>query len=91
MYDSLDHEDVVVHHLEFSYHGCRDTFIPSSDHDSNMPTVDLSKPPVFDDPSSDELETPQVVKELQPDLMAMSGSRSLEVSSTSNKKYFELF
>lgn len=63
LYDSSNHEDAIVH-LKFSDHGCLNIFTHSSDHDSNSPTVDLSKPPVFDDPSSDEVETPQVIEAL---------------------------
>ena len=91
LYDSLDHEDVVFHHLEFSDRGCRGIFIHSFEQNSDLSTVDLSKPPIFDDPSSDELETPQAIEALKPKLMVMSGSRSLDVSSTSNQKYVELF
>jgi len=40
-------------------------------------------------PPSNELETPQVIEALEPKLMVMSGSRSLEFSSTSDKKCVE--
>ena len=84
-----NHEDAIVHHLELFYRSCHDLFIPSCDQDSYLPTVDLSKPLIFDDPSSDELETPQVVEALQPKLMVMLGSCHLEVSSSSDKKYIK--
>jgi len=60
LYDFSDHEDSIVH-LEFSYHGYCDIFTRSFNHDSNSPTIDLSKPSTFDDPYFDEVETPQVV------------------------------
>lgn len=61
--DSLDHEDVIFH-PEYYDHGCLDIFTHSFDHDSDSPTVDLSKPSDFYDPSFDEVETPKTVKEL---------------------------
>lgn len=76
-----NHEDVIIH-LEFSDHGFHDIFAHSFNQNSDSPTIDLSKPLVFDDPSSDEVETPQVVEALYPKLMVISSSRSLEVSST---------
>lgn len=48
---------MLVFHLEFFGHGCHDLFIHSSNHDADFSTIDISKPPVFDDPSSDEYET----------------------------------
>lgn len=44
----------------FFYHGCHYLFIPLFDHDDDPYIVDLSKPPIFDDLSVDEMETPQV-------------------------------
>lgn len=88
MYDSSDHEDANVN-IEYSYCGCHDLFTHSFHHDSNSPTIYLYMPPLFDDPPADEVETPQAGKALQPELMVMSSSRSLEVSSTSDKKYVE--
>ena len=69
LYDSSDHEDANVH--EFSNRGCRDLFTHSFDHDSDLPTVDFSKPLVSDDPYFDEVETPQSIKALQLELMVM--------------------
>ena len=63
MYDSSDHEDVDKH-IKFSDHGCHDLFSPSFDHDVHLFTVDISKPPVFDDLPIAGVETPQVVEEL---------------------------
>lgn len=75
LYHSSDHEDVFVH-LEIFDCGCPDIFIHSSDDDFDSLVVDLSKPLVFDDPSSDEVENPQFVEALHLKLMVMSGSRS---------------
>lgn len=88
MYDLSDHEDVDVH-LEFSDRGCHDIFTHSFDHDSDSPIIDLSKPPIFDDPSSDEVETPQAIEALQLKLMVMSSSHNLEGNSSSDKKYLD--
>lgn len=63
IYDSSDHEDVDVH-IKFSDHGCCDLFIHSFDHNSDSLAIDLSKPPIFHDLSSDEVETPQDIKAL---------------------------
>jgi len=63
LYDSSDHED-VDEHLEFFYHGCHDLFISSFDHDVDSHTIDPSKPQVFDDLPTNEVETPQVVEAL---------------------------
>jgi len=63
--------------------------IHSSAHDSYFSTVDISKPPIFDDPSPHELETPPFIEALETKLMVMSGSCSLEASPTSNQKSIE--
>jgi len=64
LYDSSDHEDVSVSDLEIYDHGCCDIFTHSSNHDSLFFAVEFSKPPMFDDLSSDDLELLQVVEEL---------------------------
>lgn len=56
LYDSSHHEDPSILDPKLSDHGCRDIFIRSSDHDYNYSIIDLSKPSVFDGPSSNELE-----------------------------------
>jgi len=63
LHDSSDNEDASFHHLELSDCDYHDILIHSIEHDSEFSTVDLSKPSIFDDPSSDELET-QAIKEL---------------------------
>ena len=70
--------------LSFFYHCCHDIFTHSFGQDSDSPIDDLSMPPVFDDPCFDEVETPQDVEALQPKLIIISGSHSLEASSTYN-------
>ena len=58
-----NHEDVIVH-LHFFDQGCQDLFAHSFDPDSDSPTIDIYKLLVFDDPYSDEVETPQNVEAL---------------------------
>jgi len=88
LYDSSDHED-VDEHIEFLDHGCHDFFSPSFNHDVDSCDVDLSKPLIFDDLPVEEVETPQVVEALQPEMMVMSSPCYLEVDSTLDQKYFE--
>lgn len=88
LYDSSDHEDVSFH-LEVYDCGYHDLFIHSSNHNSDFLTIDIARPLVFDDSYSDEVETPQDVEPLQFEHMVMSGSRSLDVTSTSNQKFVE--
>lgn len=88
LYGSPDHEDVVVH-LNFLYHGCHDIFTHSCDHDFNSPLIDISNPPIFDDPYSDEVENPQDFKALQTEMIVISCSHRLEANPTSNQKYVE--
>lgn len=83
LYDSSYHEDASVCNIELSNHECHANFIDSFDFDSHFSTVNVSKPLVIDDPSSGELEFPQVLDALSPELMVTSGSHSLEISSTS--------
>lgn len=91
LYNSLGHEDITIHLLEPYDRGFRSRLIHSSYHNFDFPTVDLSKKPVFDDPYSDEFETPQAIEILHTELMVMSGYRSLEVSSTSDLRSIESF
>lgn len=84
----LAHEDSDVH-IDFFDRGYCDLFIHSFHHNSNSLFFYLSKTLDFDDPFYDEVETPQAVEELQPELMVMSGSRSLELSSTTDQNFFE--
>jgi len=88
LYDSLDHEDFDVH-LEFSDRGCHDLFAHSLDCNYDSLVVDLSMQPIFDDLLANEVETPQDVKALQPEMVVMSGPRCLKVSSSLNHKYVE--
>jgi len=81
LFDSSDHED-VDEIIDFSDRGCSDPFAPIFDHNHDSIAVDFSKPPVYDDISDDEVETLQAIKELQPELMVMSGPRCLEVGFT---------
>ena len=78
LYDSLDYEDANGN-IEFSNRGCHDLFFPSFDHDVDLFVVDISKPAVFDDLPVDEVETPQAIEALQPELMVMLGPYCLEV------------
>lgn len=74
---------------EFSNHGSHHLFTDTFNHDDSSFTVDISKPLVFDDLPTDEVETPQAIEELQPKMMVISIPHCLEVSSTSNHKYVE--
>lgn len=65
--------------------GCCDLFIDSSNHDFVFSVVDFYKPPPFYHLHSDVLELLQVVEDIQPELMVMSGSCSLEASSSPNQ------
>jgi len=77
MSDLSDHEDVDVH-IESSDCKCFYLFTHSSNHDSNSPIFYLSKPPTFDYPLVNEVETPQAIKELQREIMVMLGSHNLK-------------
>lgn len=68
LYDSLDDEDVDAH-LEFSDRACREIFTHSFDHNVDSLAIDISKPLVFGDLPSDEVETPQDFDALQPESM----------------------
>lgn len=85
LFDSLDHED-VDERIDFSNCGCHDPFTPIFDHNHDPITVDFSKPSIYDDLFDDEVETPNTVKALQPELMVMSGPHSPEVGLTSNQE-----
>ena len=65
LFDSYDHEDVDGI-IDFSYRGGHDPFVSIFDHDHDSITVDLSKPPVYEDLSDDEVETPKAIEALQP-------------------------
>ena len=81
LFDSSDHED-AEEFIDFSDHDSRDSFASIFYHNHESIAVDPSKPSVYDDPPNDEVETPKTVEELQPELMVMSGPRSLQVSLT---------
>ena len=85
LFDSSDHED-ANEIIYFFYHGYHDTFTTIFDHDNESITVDLSKPPVYDDLSNDEVETHKVVEALQPEMMVMSSPRCPEVGFTSDQE-----
>lgn len=89
LYNSSNHLDASVCNLKLSNLNWHDIFLDSFLHDLDFSTVDLSKPPVFDDPSFGELEHPQAIMALQPKLMVMSSSHILEVSSTFDQKCVE--
>ena len=86
--DSSNHED-VDQHPKFSDLGCCDLFTSSSDHDVDLLIVNLFKPLVYEDPSINEIETPKSVKELQPELMVMSGPHCSEVGFTFDHEIFQ--
>ena len=88
MPDSSNHEDADKH-LEFSDLGCHDLSTSSSDHDVDSIIVNISKALVYNDLSVDEVETPQTVEELQPELMVMSHHCCLEVGFTSDQQIVE--
>ena len=81
--DSSNHED-FDQHPEFFDLGCRDLSISSSDHDVDSLIVNPSKLMVYEDPSVNEVETPQTVKELQLELMVMLGPVYPEVGFASD-------
>ena len=83
-----DHED-TDEITNFSDRSCRDLFTPAFDHDDDSIVVDLSKPPVYDDLSIDEVETTQTVEALHPEMMVMSGPCCPEVGFTSNQEIVE--
>ena len=61
--DSSNHED-ADQHPDFSDIGCCDLFTSSSNHDVDPLIVNLSKPLVYEDPSINEVETPQNIEAL---------------------------
>jgi len=58
---SSDHED-AKEFIDFSDRGSRDPFTSIFYHNHDSITVDISKPPVYDDLSDDEVETPKTVE-----------------------------
>jgi len=88
LYDSSNHEDRDKH-PKFPDHGCHDLYTSSFVHDVDSLIVNMSKPPVYDYLSIDEVETSQAIKALQPELMVMLGPHCPGVSSTSDQKIFE--
>ena len=70
LFDSSDHED-TEEFIDCSDHGGRDPFASNFDHDHESIAVDILKPPVYDDLPNDEVETPNTVEALQPELMVM--------------------
>ena len=85
LFNSCDHED-AEEFIDFSNCGSCDQFTSIFYHDHDSIAVDLSKPPVYDNLSDDEVETPKTVKALQPELMVMSGPHCPEVGFTSNQE-----
>jgi len=57
LFDLSDHED-ATEIIDFSDRSCRDPFTLVFDHNDDSITIDFSKPPVYDDLSDDEVETP---------------------------------
>jgi len=57
LFDSSDHED-ANEIIDFSDHSCRDLFTPIFDQNDDSITVDFLKPPIYDDLSINEVETP---------------------------------
>ena len=85
MFDSSDHED-ADEIIDFVDRSCHDLFYPIFDHDHDSVVVYFSKPPIYDYLSVDKVETPQIVKALQPEPMVMSGPRCAEDGFTSDKE-----
>lgn len=56
-FDSSYHED-FDEIINFSNHSCQYLFNPIFDHDVDSIIIDLSKPPIYDDLSIDEVKTP---------------------------------
>jgi len=88
LFDSSNHEDVDGL-IDFSDHSYRDLFTPVFDHNVDSIIVDISKPPVYDDISFDEVETLQAVEALQHELMVMSSPHCPEVGFTSDQEIAE--
>jgi len=88
LYDSSHHE-CADEHIEYSDCGCCDLFTPLDDHDAISFAIDISMSLVFDDLLVDEVETPQDVEALQPELMVISDPHYLEVNSTLDHKFVE--
>jgi len=88
LFDLSHHED-VDEIIYFSDRSCCDPFTPIFDHYVDSIGINLSKPPVYDDLSVDEVETPQPVEAFQPKLMVMSDPHYLEVGFTSDQEIFE--
>lgn len=57
LFDLSDHED-ADEIIDFTNCSCHDLFTPIFDHDHDSIVVDFSKPPIYDDLSDDEVETP---------------------------------
>lgn len=87
LHDSSNHE-YADKHPKFYDHGYCDLCTSSFDHDVDSLDVNLSEPPISDDLSIDEVETPQTIEEIHLELMVMSGKHYPEVSSTSHQNFF---
>lgn len=85
LFDSFNHED-VDEIIDFSDRGDRDPFVSIFDHDHDSIIFDLLNPLVYDYLRNDEVETPNTVEALQPELMVMLGPCSLGVSLTSDQE-----
>jgi len=66
-----------------------DLYTSVFDQDDESIGVDFSKPPAYDDPSVNKVETPQTLKALQPKLMVMLGPRCPKVAFPSDQEIVE--
>ena len=75
--------------LEFFYHGCHNLFTLSSDQDVDSLIVNPSRPLFYEDPSINEVKTPQIIEAFQPEMMVMSGLRCLEFGFAFDKEILQ--
>ena len=81
LFNLSNHED-TKEFIDFSDYGSSDPFTSIFYNNLDSIAIDLSKPPVYDDLSDDEVETPKIVEALQPEMISMSSPHSLGVSLT---------
>lgn len=86
--DSSNHEDADKHPKFFDL-GCHDLSTSSVYHDVDLIIINLSKTLVYDDLSIDEVETPQIIEALQPELMLCQALAVQRLVSLPIRKFFK--
>lgn len=86
--DSSNHEE-ANEKPKFSNLGYHDLFTSSSNHTVDLTIFNLSKTPVYDELSVNEVKIPQTIEKIQPELIVMSGPHCPEVCFTFSQEIVE--